>query len=502
MFAQAAFNVYISDRIALNRSLPDPRPNECSDLDYDFDSLGTASVVIIFTDEIWSALLRTIVSVWNRTPHKLLKEIILVDDWSQKIELKQDLVDYCSSYFGDKVKIIRTERREGLIRARIMGAKQATGDVVIFLDSHCEVTKDWILPLLQTIRNDPSTVVCPVIDVIDDKTLQYFTGNAYYFQIGGFTWSGHFSWIDVPSSWMQNNPTKAIESPTMAGGLFAIDRNYFFSIGAYDDQMEIWGGENLELSFRLWQCGGRLVIHPCSHVGHIFRDYHPYSFQGKDTHGINTLRTVYVWMDKEYQKYFFMHRKDLLSKDPGDLTKRLQLKEKLKCKSFKWYLDTIYRGKKFMFDKNAKAYGSVRNPKTNLCLDIMNQDEDKEIRIGVFHCQEASQEEWSNQFFTLTKSGHLRREEACCSATDNKFVELRTCSDNEEEDANDEEIFQLLESQLWKHTKGGWIQNKFTKMCLSTRGVKNGESVSLAKCNDSDMYQIWWFQKYTDINVL
>ena len=37
----------------------------------------------------------------------------------------------------------------------------------------------------------------------------------------------------------------------MAGGLFAMDREYFFEIGAYDPGMDIWGAENLEMSFRV-----------------------------------------------------------------------------------------------------------------------------------------------------------------------------------------------------------------------------------------------------------
>lgn len=97
-------------------------------------------------------LLRTIHSVYNRSPRELLKEIILVDDASTKPELKKPLDDYVLKHFDDRVKIRRLEQREGLIVARMEGAKVATGEVIIFLDGHMEVSGVYFSRLLSRFR--------------------------------------------------------------------------------------------------------------------------------------------------------------------------------------------------------------------------------------------------------------------------------------------------------------------------------------------------------------
>nr|XP_033787562.1 polypeptide N-acetylgalactosaminyltransferase 11 isoform X2 [Geotrypetes seraphini] len=357
-YQKHSFNVLISNRLGYHRDVPDTRDPKCGDKFYPSE-LPSASVVVCFYNEAFSALLRTVHSILDRTPANLLHEIILVDDSSELADLKNELDEYIRTNLPTKVKMIRNEKREGLIRGRMIGASHATGKVLVFLDSHCEVNEVWLQPLLTPIKEDHKTVVCPVIDIISADTLIYSSSPIVR---GGFNWGLHFKWDPVPFSELEKSEgvSAPFKSPTMAGGLFAMDREYFNELGQYDSGMDIWGGENLEISFRIWMCGGKLLIVPCSRVGHIFRKRRPYgSPGGQDTMAHNSLRLAHVWMD-EYMEQYFAVRPELRTKNYGNISERLSLRNKLNCKSFKWYLDNVYPEMQLP-GPNAKAQQPVFN---------------------------------------------------------------------------------------------------------------------------------------------
>ncbi|XP_068231708.1 N-acetylgalactosaminyltransferase 6-like isoform X1 [Palaemon carinicauda] len=339
LFETNGFNALLSDQLSLERALRDIRDPKCKTYLYS-EKLPTVSVVIPFFEEHWTTLLRTVVSVVKRSPKELLKEIILVDDGSF-MKSKEFLRAPLDAWLKENVpfgKVIRLPERVGLIIARQEGCKVATGDVIVVLDSHCEVMTNWLPPLLDPIVQNYRTAVCPLIDVIDQENF------AYHIQDNGgrgaFDWRLYYKRIPLGPKDRDKLP-EPFENPVMNGGLFAISRSFFWELGGYDPGLAIWGGEQYDLSFKIWQCGGRMLDAPCSRVGHIFR----HAPKGRpsvkgDYLSKNYKRVAVVWMD-EYAEALYRRNPHLREVDAGDVSRELEIRKKLNCKSFKWFLTEV-----------------------------------------------------------------------------------------------------------------------------------------------------------------
>ncbi|XP_043673008.1 putative polypeptide N-acetylgalactosaminyltransferase 9 isoform X1 [Vespula pensylvanica] len=471
-----AFNQYASDLISVHRTLPDPRDQWCKEPGRYLKDLPPTAVIICFHNEAWSVLLRTVHSVLDRSPDQLIQEIILVDDFSDMPHLKRQLEDYMMNY--PKVKIIRAQKREGLIRARLLGASAAKAPVLTYLDSHCECTEGWLEPLLDRIARDPTTVVCPVIDVIDDATLEYHWRDSGGVNVGGFDWNLQFNWHAVPDREKKKhkNPAEPVWSPTMAGGLFSIDRAFFEKLGTYDSGFDIWGGENLELSFKTWMCGGTLEIVPCSHVGHIFRKRSPYKWRsGVNVLKRNSIRLSEVWLD-EYAKYYYQrigHDKG----NYGDVSERKALRKKLGCKSFKWYLDNIYP--ELFIPGEAVASGEVRNlgEGGNTCLDSPARKADLHKAAGLYPCHRQG----GNQYWMLSKIGEIRRDESCLDYSGQDVI-LYPCHGSK---GNQEWVYNSQTKQL---------RHGSSDKCLAITESK--QRLLMEECSPSEPRQRWSFENY------
>ncbi|XP_039188150.1 polypeptide N-acetylgalactosaminyltransferase 3 [Crotalus tigris] len=480
------FNAFASDRISLHRDLgPDTRPPECIEQKFKrCPPLPTTSVIIVFHNEAWSTLLRTVYSVMYTSPAILLKEIILVDDASVDDYLQDKLDEYVKQF--QIVKVVRQKERKGLITARLLGASVATGETLTFLDAHCECFYGWLEPLLARIAENDTCVVSPDISSIDLNTFEFNKPSPYgqNHNRGNFDWSLSFGWESLPEheNRRRKDETYPIKTPTFAGGLFSISKDYFYRIGSYDEEMEIWGGENLEMSFRVWQCGGQLEIIPCSVVGHVFRSKSPHTFpKGTQVITRNQVRLAEVWMD-EY-KYIFYRRnteatKIVKQKSFGNLSKRHELKQQLQCKNFTWYLSNVFP-EAYVPDLNPTLHGFLKNVGRRDCLDVGENNLGGKPLI-MYSCHGLG----GNQYFEYTAHHEIRHniQKELCLHSSQGVVQLHECGFKGKNSRTPEE-------EKWELRKDQLLYNAAFNMCLTG----NREHPSMVSCNPSDLFQKWIF---------
>ncbi|KAM6159151.1 polypeptide N-acetylgalactosaminyltransferase 18 isoform 2-T2 [Rhynchocyon petersi] len=414
-FQYYGYNAYLSDRLPLDRPLPDLRPSGCRNLSFP-DSLPEVSIVFIFVNEALSVLLRSIHSAIERTPSHLLKEIILVDDNSSNEELKEKLTEYVDKMNGQKpgfIKVVRHSKQEGLIRSRVSGWRVATAPVVALFDAHVEFNVGWAEPVLTRIKENRKRIISPSFDNIK---FDNFEIEEYPLAAQGFDWELWCRYLNPPKAWWKlENSTAPIRSPALIG-CFIVDRQYFQEIGLLDEGMEVYGGENVELGIR--------------------------------DSGI----------------------------DIGDITARKALRKQLQCKTFRWYLVSVYPEMRMYSD--IIAYGVLQNSlKTDLCLD---QGPDTENVPIMYICHGMTPQ---NVYYTSSQQIHvgilsptIDDDDNRCLVDVNSRPRLIECS-----------YAKAKRMKLhWQFSQGGPIQNRKSKRCLELQensDMEFGFQLVLQKCS-------------------
>ncbi|OWK17885.1 GALNT18, partial [Cervus elaphus hippelaphus] len=123
----------------------------------------------------------------------------------------------------------------------------------------------------------------------------------------------------------------------------------------------------------VWQCGGSVEVLPCSRIAHIERAHKPYTEDLTAHVRRNALRVAEVWMD-EFKSHVYMAwniPQEDSGIDIGDITARKALRKQLQCKTFRWYLVSVYPEMRMYSD--IIAYGVVRSPRLGFHPDISTQ---------------------------------------------------------------------------------------------------------------------------------
>ncbi|XP_041636948.1 probable polypeptide N-acetylgalactosaminyltransferase 8 [Cheilinus undulatus] len=466
MYQSYGYNAFLSDRLPLDRQIPDTRPKKCAEKKYPKD-LPTISVVLIYLNEALSIIKRAIRSIIDKTPARLLKEIILVDDYSSNEDLKGKLDEYIVSINEERpglVKRVRHSAQLGLTQARLSGWKVAVGDVVAILDAHIEVHVQWAEPLLARLKEDRTVILTPVFDKVnfDDLTLTPYNVYAH-----GFDWALWCTYVSFSPEWYTLNDNSQLgKSPSIMGILVA-DRKFFGEIGSLDGGMKIYGGENVELGIRVWLCGGSIEVVPCSRIAHIERNIKPYFPDFDKMVKRNALRVAEVWMDeyKHNVNIFWNLPFDNHGIDIGDVSERKKLREKLNCKPFKWYLENVFPA--LIPVKDLIAYGVLKNKLTpDLCVDQGPMPGNTPI---LYPCHSFTPQfcyyQTDGQIFIGQLKSHKYSSNRCLvDTTLGSDPGLYECETALQENFN----------MLWDFKQGGQIQNRKTKRCIEAAFDSDG----------------------------
>ncbi|MGI2906906.1 glycosyltransferase family 2 protein [Tolypothrix sp. VBCCA 56010] len=181
-------------------------------------------------------------------------ELMLVDNAS-----KDGSVEYMQANYP-QVRLVRNEDNLGFATGNNRGAREATGDYIIFLNNDMWVDPQFVRGLIQAVESEPEVVSAGAKILNWDGTRIDFAGAICSF-------AGHAAQVGFGQPYDPQEYNEIKPMLFACGGAMIIDRQVFLNVGGFDDDYFIYF-EDVDLGWRLWLLGYKVVFAPSAITNH------------------------------------------------------------------------------------------------------------------------------------------------------------------------------------------------------------------------------------------
>lgn len=310
---------------------PDARPQSCPKEVKVKTGKGAVSIIIPYLNEEWFRIQATMESIVKFTDMNLVREVMWISDGNSRDKVFASEIEA----FHSKVTVHENEHNLGLITTKMQAAKRAGGSILVFLEPHIVVNAGWLPPLLNRLEEEPKALVMPSLDALTEDLKYHKAGVGHW----RFEWNMNLVYTNPAN--VDGRDHQPYMSPATSGGIYAIRKDWWDKLEFFDPELIRWGGDHVEASHKVWRCGGRIEVHPCSRVGHWFRfeSNRPYDVKVESVVR-NYKRLAEVWFD-DYKHLFYKMKPDATQMEIGNVTDMIERRQSLDCKDMSWYLRNV-----------------------------------------------------------------------------------------------------------------------------------------------------------------
>ncbi|MDD3777660.1 MAG: glycosyltransferase family 2 protein, partial [Actinomycetota bacterium] len=182
-------------------------------------------------------------------------ELIVVDNGST-----DGSVEFLSQHYP-QVKVIANKTNQGFAPANNQAAQQASGEYIAFLNNDTRVDPQWLTELVRPLlgQNEIAAAGSKVMSA-DGKNID-FAGGMINFEGKGFQ-------IDYGLPAEQDQHHNMVYQPFVNGGAMMVKTDIFRHCGGFDSDFFAYY-EDVDLGWRLWVLGYKVVFVPQSIVYHV-----------------------------------------------------------------------------------------------------------------------------------------------------------------------------------------------------------------------------------------